>query len=240
MAGSELPFPTNTRTDNSLFGGARFGRKKRTIFILLLVAVFFVLWFNSGLDRLNGTQDVDTSKQTKDDTLDKGTFLPSQDSLDEVEDVEDIEENKEVTKPKQDTVKEAEEKPTTKYTPPTTIYKTTPQHFKYFMVIASRATNLSRRQLIRDTYFGLHDNVEPCMKRDKGLNYLFWVYGDVPASKTPERRLYETEKMEYNDLEKVDKTAYNQDDILRWVKCLFKVVYCFLLNIVLFFRLKLL
>ncbi|KAI9257771.1 galactosyl transferase GMA12/MNN10 family-domain-containing protein [Helicostylum pulchrum] len=218
MAGSELPFPTNTRTDNSLFGGARFGRKKRTIFILLLVAVFFVLWFNSGLDRLNGTQDVDTSKQTKDDTLDKGTFLPSQDSLDEVEDVEDIEENKEVTKPKQDTVKEAEEKPTTKYTPPTTIYKTTPQHFKYFMVIASRATNLSRRQLIRDTYFGLHDNVEPCMKRDKGLNYLFWVYGDIPASKTPERRLYETEKMEYNDLEKVDKTAYNQDDILRWAE----------------------
>ncbi|KAI9471883.1 MAG: galactosyl transferase GMA12/MNN10 family-domain-containing protein [Benjaminiella poitrasii] len=106
----------------------------------------------------------------------------------------------------------------------TSISKTTtilmqPQHFKYFIVIASRATHTSRRQLIRQTYFGLNDNVEPCMKRDKGINYMFWIYGNEPAAKTPARRAYETEKMEWNDLEKVGNTkSYHQDDVLRWVE----------------------
>lgn len=56
------------------------------------------------------------------------------------------------------------------------------------------------------------------MKRDKGIQYLFWMYGDLPKAKTAERRMYETEKMEWNDFVKVKTDAYDQDAVLRWVR----------------------
>lgn len=237
MAGSDLPFPNNARPENtSLFGAARFGRKKRTIFFLLLVAVFFVLWFNSDLDRSNSniTSHVpDDATGISPDSQKSGSVTedsktPSQKVDLEVEDEDEANQLDEEEALNEEIQKEvvSTKKPTTPNTStsskkpsnPVTTIKMQPQHFKYFMVIASRATNLSRRQLIRNTYFGLGDNIEPCMKRDKGLNYLFWIYGDEPAAKTPERRLYETEKMEWNDLEKVNAKSYNQDEILKWVK----------------------
>lgn len=235
MAGSDLPFPNNARSENtSLFGAARFGRKKRTIFFLLLVAIFFVLWFNSDLDRSSSsiTSHVpDDATGISPDSQKSGAAenekKPSPKVDLEVEDEEEakqIEEeealNEEIQKEAVPTKKPATNTNTTSKKPSNSVttIKMQPQHFKYFIVIASRATNLSRRQLIRNTYFGLGDNIEPCMKRDKGLNYLFWIYGDEPAAKTPERRLYETEKMEWNDLEKVNAKSYNQDEILKWVK----------------------
>lgn len=237
MAGSDLPFPNNARPENtSLFGAARFGRKKRTIFFLLLVAIFFVLWFNSDLDRSNSniashvpddatgispdsqksgsvTEDSKTHSQKVDlevEDEDEANQLDEEEALNE----EIQKETVSTKKPTTPNTSTSSKKPSNSVT----TIKMQPQHFKYFMVIASRATNLSRRQLIRNTYFGLGDNIEPCMKRDKGLNYLFWIYGDEPAAKTPERRLYETEKMEWNDLEKVNAKSYNQDEILKWVK----------------------
>jgi hypothetical protein len=237
MAGSDLPFPNNARQENvSLFGGARFGRRKRTVFMLLLVVVFFVLWFNSDLDRsvINSNSDIENipspqQQQKEDISIQKPPPILHDDVDDE--EAELAQEEEELTQEEQEekvtaptvqqppaVVKEEEDKSVDKYTPPKTIYKQPPQHFKYFMIIASRAGNLSRRQLIRKTYFGLDDNLEPCMKRDKGINYLFWVYGDLPASRTAEKRLYETEKMEWNDLEKVNKQSFNQDDVLKWVR----------------------
>lgn len=219
MAGSELPFPNNARAENAtLFGGARLGRKKRSIFVLLLIAVFFVLWFNSDLDRLNTTGVDSETSESKKTTTRPPLVLKD----DEIEDDEQIEQ-KEITSivDKQEKVESKVESKVEEKKKPTTssiLPSPKPQHFKYLMIIASRANNLSRRQLIRKTYFGLDDNLEPCMKKDKGINYLFWVYGEEPASKTPEHRLYETEKMEWNDLEKVDQTTYNQDNVLKWVK----------------------
>ncbi|CAO0794228.1 unnamed protein product [Mucor circinelloides] len=233
MAGSDLPFPNNARSENtSLFGAARFGRKKRTIFFLLLVAIFFVLWFNSDLDRSSSsiTSHVpDDATGISPDSQKSGAAENEKEPSPKVDlEVEDEEEAKQIEEEEalnEEIQKEAvpTKKPTTntntaskKPSNSVTTIKMQPQHFKYFIVIASRATNLSRRQLIRNTYFGLGDNIEPCMKRDKGLNYLFWIYGDEPAAKTPERRLYETEKMEWNDLEKVNAKSYNQDEILKW------------------------
>ena len=218
MAGSDLPFPNNARADNNtLFGGARLGRRKKTVFLILMFVVFFVLFFN--FDQYNYDNTVETPVESSE----KETKAPIiQDEVEEEEEDEVVEEESvpiiKPEPPKKIEPVEIKKPLNPSYQPPTTIYKPTPQHFKYFIVIASRASNLSRRQMIRKTYFGLEDNVEPCMKRDKGINYLFWVYGDIPSSRTPERRLYETEKMEWNDLEKVNKQAYNQDDMLNWVR----------------------
>lgn len=216
MAGSELPFPNNARAENAtIFGGTRFGRKKRTIFMLLLVAVFFVLWFNSDLDRLDTTVTDSSGSSRSSENSSPPPVVIEDDEI-----VEDFDEQVETTPIVVDKVPATKVEEKKKPVPVVTVTEAKPQHFKYLMIIASRASNLSRRQLIRKTYFGMEDNLEPCMKKDKGFNYMFWVYGDTPASKTPERRLYETEKIEYNDLEKVDQTAYNQDEVLKWVKYL--------------------
>ncbi|CEP10296.1 hypothetical protein [Parasitella parasitica] len=239
MAGSDLPFPNNARPENSsLFGAARFGRKKRTIFFLLLVAIFFVLWFSTDLDRSSSSitthipddatgispdsqkSGVPENDNTASQKVDLEVENEEADQMDEEEALEEEIQKEAVPKPATTVTTTTTTSPKTnsdkKPSKSSTTIKMQPQHFKYFMVIASRATNISRRQLIRSTYFGLDDNIEPCMKRDKGLNYLFWIYGDEPAAKTPERRLYETEKMEWNDLEKIDTKAYNQDEILKW------------------------
>ncbi|KAI8364467.1 galactosyl transferase GMA12/MNN10 family-domain-containing protein [Choanephora cucurbitarum] len=223
--GSDLPFPNSSRAENtSLFGGARFGRKKRTIIILLLVVVFFVLWFNSDLDRSSA---VSVGNYVPDDATGispdeqkasehKNVLEEEEQLIEEEEEVQDIPvvHTEPVSTPKKPPTVT---KPSESSLKPVTTINMTPQHFKYFVVIASRADNMSRRQLIRDTYFGQKDNIEPCMKRDKGVNYMFWVYGNEPTPKSAERRLYETEKMEWNDLEKVTATAYSQDAVLKWV-----------------------
>ncbi|KAG1455132.1 hypothetical protein G6F56_007141 [Rhizopus delemar] len=97
-----------------------------------------------------------------------------------------------------------------------------PQHYNYFVLIASRVGNTQRRQLIRNNYFGLQDNLEPCMKRDRGVQYLFWLYGDMPQEKTAERRAYETEHMEWNDFVKVETDTFHQDKLLRWARDYFE------------------
>ncbi|KAI9282162.1 galactosyl transferase GMA12/MNN10 family-domain-containing protein [Sporodiniella umbellata] len=102
------------------------------------------------------------------------------------------------------------------------IISQTPQHFEYFILIASRVSNISRRQLIRQNYFGLQDNIEPCMKRDRGIQYMFWLYGDIPHEKTPERRAYETEYMEWADMIKIETDSFHQDKALRWARSYFE------------------
>ena len=95
-------------------------------------------------------------------------------------------------------------------------------HYTYLVVIASQAIELSRRQLIREKYFGLVDNLLPCMHYNTDMLYKFWIYGDMIPAKTDDRRRYEAEKMEWNDLEEVGKgVKYEQISILEWVKYYF-------------------
>ena len=94
-------------------------------------------------------------------------------------------------------------------------------HYTYLVLIASTATEFTRRNLIRETYFGLKDNIEPCMQYDTDTYYKFWVYGDPIPRKTVERRQYEAEKMEWDDIVEVswsDGVHFEQSSILDWVK----------------------
>ncbi|KAI8979816.1 galactosyl transferase GMA12/MNN10 family-domain-containing protein [Mycotypha africana] len=265
MANTDLPFPnSSSRHENgSLFGLTRYGRKKRTVFLLLIIVVGSVLWFNSDLHRLtNNSSDLqqdnianyipDDATGVSFDELSKGADAAKsahetskidvgtegQPLIEENED-EELELNEQKKKDAQnENAAVVSKKPPTTSADNTSGSKTKsnsnngssnklpsaatielqPQHFKYFLVIATKADHLSRRQIIRQSYFGLTDNMEACLKRDKGLNYLFWIYGEEPKPKTPERRLYEAEKMEWNDLEKVGYDSYDQNAILKWVE----------------------
>ncbi|KAF7728842.1 hypothetical protein EC973_005468 [Apophysomyces ossiformis] len=93
----------------------------------------------------------------------------------------------------------------------------TSKHYTYLVVIASPAQYMSRRRLIREKYFGMRDNLLPCMRYDTDVYYKFWIHGGPPASNTPARRQYEAEIMEWNDLvEMPPKTAFNQINVIQW------------------------
>ncbi|KAI9253223.1 galactosyl transferase GMA12/MNN10 family-domain-containing protein [Sporodiniella umbellata] len=219
MASSELPFTSNGRTEPSLFGGSRLSRRKRTIFLLLLVALFFVLLFSADLNRVQNA----VSSTHQDDSLPEVAHRPLPEEEEEEEDILVNHPVEVTTKKKTPAATETPNaaKPTT-VQPPNLIIETPErpkqQHYKYFIIVASDINHSSRRQLIRSSYFGFNDNLEPCMKRDKGVQYLFWLYGNLPKTKTAERRSYETEKMEWNDFIKVKTDTYNQDVLLKWAK----------------------
>ncbi|KAI9483601.1 MAG: hypothetical protein EXX96DRAFT_499878 [Benjaminiella poitrasii] len=87
---------------------------------------------------------------------------------------------------------------------------------KYLIVIETEAKYYSRRKLIRSVYFDIQDNLVPTTLDD--IRYTFLVYGGPPESDTVERREYESEKMEYNDLSQLPtNTVYNQQTVLEWV-----------------------
>lgn len=98
----------------------------------------------------------------------------------------------------------------------------TPSHvqsskYKYLVVIGSNVEFGSRRELIRSSYFGVNDNLVPIVP-SQSVQYAFCIYGDLPLSNTPEKRTFETEKMEYNDMYTM-KEEFNKENVLHWVKC---------------------
>ncbi|KAG1143587.1 hypothetical protein G6F37_006802 [Rhizopus arrhizus] len=231
MASAELPFPNSARNDSSLFGGTRLSRRKRIIFLLLLFVVFFVLLFSSDLSRVQNA--ISSSAQEEQASTSNKEHQSANEAIIEDEVLEEeLPQFEVVTTTTTTTKATATKKPSaatnkSSAKPKPEIIVETPaqaqqQHFKYFIIIASKVNHSSRRQLIRNTYFGLQDNLEPCMKRDKGVQYLFWLYGDLPKAKTAERRLYETEKMEWNDFIKLEIDTYDQDILLRWAKDYFQ------------------
>jgi hypothetical protein len=92
----------------------------------------------------------------------------------------------------------------------------TEKDMKYLVVIGTEAKYESRRKLIRSSYFDIYDNILPA--KLENVEYTFLVHGGPPPSNTPERRLFETEKMEYNDISQIPtEIVYNQDSIIQWV-----------------------
>ncbi|CAO3654084.1 unnamed protein product [Cunninghamella echinulata] len=78
---------------------------------------------------------------------------------------------------------------------------------------------MERRRLIREKYFGLRDNLLPCMHYNSDVYYKFWIYGGPPASDTPLRRQFEAEKMEWNDFIETDPTKFfDQVNVLQWAE----------------------
>ncbi|KAI8084741.1 uncharacterized protein BX664DRAFT_337672, partial [Halteromyces radiatus] len=92
------------------------------------------------------------------------------------------------------------------------------RHYSYLVIIASKASHISRRRLIRQSYFGLVDNLVPCMEYDTDVMYLFWIYGDLP-SHSSEKYKYETEKMEWADMVEMPRGVdFEQQTVLEWVE----------------------
>lgn len=94
----------------------------------------------------------------------------------------------------------------------------TSKHYNQLVVVTADASSTERRLLIRDKYFGLRDNLLPCMIYNADVYYKFWIHGSLPRPDTPLRRRYEAEKMEWNDMVEVKNTgSFEQVDVLEWV-----------------------
>ncbi|KAI9319263.1 galactosyl transferase GMA12/MNN10 family-domain-containing protein [Dichotomocladium elegans] len=92
-------------------------------------------------------------------------------------------------------------------------------HYTYLVVVASPPDQMARRSLIREKYFGLANNLLPCMRFNSDTMYTFWIYGRPIPARTAERRKYEAEKMEWNDLEEVPaRMTFSQADVLEWAE----------------------
>jgi hypothetical protein len=234
---TDLPFHNSSRSESTFYGGARLGRKKRYIVLGLIAAVFFVLWFSSDMNSNSVQQHSNSNEMAKDNAKDNTVLQDevsqAKEEEDEVQDDAVIVEST-TTTTKAKTAK-AKSSATAPAAPPKETQKTTTSsssiefpkelplivetnHLKYFVVIASEANSFERRKLIRSSYFGMDNNVEPCMGSEKkGISYAFWLYGDAPQSKTPERRVYEAEKMEWFDLHQTTDAEFDQVKAMKWV-----------------------
>ncbi|GAB5587777.1 hypothetical protein Unana1_02677 [Umbelopsis nana] len=95
----------------------------------------------------------------------------------------------------------------------------TSNHYQMLVVVATRANHLSRRRLMRQKYFGIHNNLLPCMTANSDIYYRFWVYGGTEGLTGEERRLYEAERMEYDDIvDMPDETTFDQSAIVNWAE----------------------
>ncbi|OBZ90036.1 hypothetical protein A0J61_01899 [Choanephora cucurbitarum] len=87
----------------------------------------------------------------------------------------------------------------------------------YLIVVGSEAKSSSRRHLIRAHYFGIHDNLIPA--RINQADYQFYIHGGPPPSDTPERRAFETEKMEFDDITLLPATqSFDPQAVLSGIK----------------------
>lgn len=94
----------------------------------------------------------------------------------------------------------------------------TSNHYQMLVVIASPANHLSRRRLIRQKYFGIHNNLLPCMTANSDIYYRFWIYGGTEGLTGEERRSYEAERMEYGDIVDMPEAEnLDQSAIVNWV-----------------------
>ncbi|KAI7862682.1 galactosyl transferase GMA12/MNN10 family-domain-containing protein [Spinellus fusiger] len=91
-------------------------------------------------------------------------------------------------------------------------------HYTYLVVVGTQAQDRSRRHLIRSKYFGLDDNLLPCMHYTADVYYTFWIHGPTPHTNTPLKREYESEKIEWNDM--VEFPTFQQSSIFTWAESL--------------------
>lgn len=92
------------------------------------------------------------------------------------------------------------------------------QQKRYLVVIGTEAPYAARRSIIRSAYFNIDDNLIPAADFEQ-VEYAFLVHGGPPKSNSPERRAFETEKMEYNDIYTLPTTdqAFTSGTAFDWV-----------------------
>ncbi|KAI7887193.1 hypothetical protein K492DRAFT_228361 [Lichtheimia hyalospora FSU 10163] len=238
---SDLP---QFKTDAPASGRRSARPNKRVLVVLAIAGIFFLLYLNARIDTtssssLTPADDISSSSTTTTTTThsDKATseetgqgdlVFPDDMSEDDGEDIADL-------VPDEPEEQQQEELTTTPSTHSVEHHKTVPDflseekseeivindtnHYAYLVLIASSAEQSSRRALIRDKYFGLRNNLLPCMRYNADMLYKFLIYGGPSKAGTAERRRYEAEKMEWNDLEEMPaKTSFEQATVLEWAE----------------------
>ncbi|KAF1796962.1 hypothetical protein FB192DRAFT_1401529 [Mucor lusitanicus] len=96
------------------------------------------------------------------------------------------------------------------------------QQKRYLVVIGTEAPYAARRSIIRSAYFNIDDNLIPAADFEQ-VEYAFLVHGGPPKSNSPERRAFETEKMEYNDIYTLPTTdqAFTSGTAFDWINATF-------------------
>lgn len=69
------------------------------------------------------------------------------------------------------------EKPSSKTPPPPLVPPNTSKQYDTLVVIPSSWTQFQNRRWVRDTVFGIKDNLEPCKKYDGRIIYKFYIHG---------------------------------------------------------------
>ncbi|KAF9916230.1 hypothetical protein BX616_004279 [Lobosporangium transversale] len=98
----------------------------------------------------------------------------------------------------------------------------TSKKYDTLIVIPSSWTQMQNRRWVRETVFGIHNNLEPCKKYDGRIIYKFYIHGRTTWLKSgihsaqfmqgQVRNLY-SEFMEYNDWYFTNKTVTNRHTI---------------------------
>ncbi|RUS30392.1 hypothetical protein BC938DRAFT_479444 [Jimgerdemannia flammicorona] len=91
-------------------------------------------------------------------------------------------------------------------------------HYNVLVVIASPKETISRRRLIREHYFGLRDNLLPCMRYDTNVIYKFWVYGGREKMNNDSLRKYAAERIEWDDIVEREDEVFEQWNVIKWAE----------------------
>ncbi|KAF9436794.1 hypothetical protein BGZ76_002978 [Entomortierella beljakovae] len=126
-------------------------------------------------------------------------------------------------KPKQPIEQQQQQQPPLKQLPNTS------NQYDTLIVIPSSWTQMQNRRWVRDTIFGIQNNLEPCKKNDGNIIYKFYIHGRTTWQKSgfhsaqfmqaQVRDLY-AEFMEFNDWEFTNSTVTDRHtvwgDALAW------------------------
>lgn len=232
---SDLP---QFKTDAPASGRRSARPNKRVLVVLAIAGIFFLLYLNARIDTTSTSlTSADTDSTTTTTTTPSDIATSEETSQDEFVLPEDLSDEDGEEEETADLVPDEQQEELTPSTHSVEHHKTVPDplseekseeivindsnHYAYLVVIASSAEQSSRRALIRDKYFGLRNNLLPCMRYNADMLYKFLIYGGPSKAGTAERRRYEAEKMEWNDLEEMPaKTPFDQATVLEWVSCL--------------------
>ncbi|KAI8969663.1 hypothetical protein BDB01DRAFT_816563 [Pilobolus umbonatus] len=96
-----------------------------------------------------------------------------------------------------------------------TLHNTHSDNTSYLILIHSKSQYHDRRSILRREYFNIHNNLLPPCLSDS-IQYRFLMTDGHPPSNTVERRLFETEKIEYNDIIELNRpTLKIPSDLLK-------------------------
>ncbi|KAI8099969.1 galactosyl transferase GMA12/MNN10 family-domain-containing protein, partial [Halteromyces radiatus] len=201
-------------------------QNKRLIIAFALIGVCFIFYLNARLTASNSQTDQETLPTSNRPNYDSSEPTSQQQQQDDYfpsivpQEEANTSDNKDTYSPS--THSDSHKPMTQPFDDETTMIDTvinTSKHYPQLVLITSNAVSMDRRRLIREKYFGLRDNLLPCMTYNADVYYKFLIHGGAPHADTPIRRQFEAEKMEWNDIVELSTgTSLDQVDVLEWVE----------------------